>query len=452
MSLLEFAVRFRSALPFHLEPTASGRDEPLPRRQWLLRMTSGVIASLPATAAWASERRPAQAETGWWTWRGPLGRNIAASADFAPTSLSLEHLLWEVPVPGRGHSSPIVTDDAIYLTTADTAQGTQSILAFRREDGQPLWSDVVHRGGLPTQNHAKNTEATPTVAFNGSRLIALFYNSDALWLTCYATSGERLWQRVIGPYQPKTYKFGYGASPAIYGNTAIVVSDYDGASFMAAVDLQDGEIVWRIPRPGKQSYSSPIIAQLQGRDQLLLSGGDQIASYDPASGQRLWSAPATTMATCGTLVWDDHYVYGSGGYPDAQTACIRADGSGEVVWTNNQQCYAQSLLTTGGYLYAVTDQGIAYCWRGADGEVMWRQRLGGNYSSSPLLVGDRIFVLNERGEAFTFLATPDQYASLGHSKMGDEGFATPAVVGDTMYLRTAREASDGRQEYLLALR
>lgn len=392
------------------------------------------------------------AETGWWTWRGPLGRNIAAATAFAPTSLSREHLLWETPVPGRGHSSPIVSNEAIFLTTADPEQGTQSVLAYRCDNGQPLWSDVVHRGGLPSENHGKNTEASPTAAYDGSRLITLFYNSDALWLTAYTAGGERLWQRAVGPYRPQTYKFGYGASPALYADTVIVVSDYDGDSFLAAVSLSSGEQVWRVERYHQQSYSSPIIAHIQGRDQLLLSGGDRIASYDPASGRLLWSAPATTMATGGTVVWDDDYIYGSGGYPDAGTACVRADGSGEVVWTNGQQCYAQSLLAAGGFLYAVTDQGIAYCWRGADGEVMWRQRLGGNYSSSPLLVGERIFVLNERGEAFTFQATPERYTELGRGQVGDEGFATPAVVGDTMYLRTAREEPAGRQEYLLALR
>jgi len=406
----------------------------------------------PVASATGQRAVDAGAEAGWWTWRGPLGRSIAATDAFAPTSISAEHVLWQTPVPGRGHSSPIVTHDAIYLTTADTQQGTQSVLAFRRDDGRPLWSDVVHRGGLPTANHRKNSEASPTAAFDGSRLISLYYNSAALWLTAYTPDGERLWQREIGPYDPQTYKFGYGASPALYQDTAIVVSDYDGDSFMAAVSLSSGEPVWRVARHHQQSYSSPIIAHLQGRDQLLLSGGDMIASYDPASGALLWSAPATTMATCGTLVWDDDYIYGSGGYPDAQTACVRADGSGEVVWTNNQQCYAQSLLTTSGFLYAVTDQGIAYCWRGADGELMWRQRLGGNYSSSPLLVGDRIFVINEAGEAFTFRATPERYMELGRGQVGDEGFATPAVVGDTMYWRTARDEPAGRQEYLIALR
>src|SRR5690606_13736440 len=117
----------------------------------------------------AAQRGAASGAVGaWWSWRGPLGTNIAASAAFAPTALSDDHLLWQTPVPGRGHSSPVVSNDSIYLTTADTDQGTQSVLAFDRENGRLLWSQVAHRGGLPTENHRKNSEASPTAAFDGT--------------------------------------------------------------------------------------------------------------------------------------------------------------------------------------------------------------------------------------------------------------------------------------------
>lgn len=432
----------------------------LPRRDWMLAAAAGLAgttaalgrgAASPGRAAPAAMVGPG-AMTGWWTWRGPLGNNIAVSNEFARDTISDEAIHWQTPVPGRGHSSPIVTDEAIYLTSCDQAAGTQSVLAFDRRDGQPLWNEVVHQGGVPASNHRKNTEATPTAAFDGSRLLTIFYNADAVWATATSPAGERLWQRAVGPYAPIKYKFGYGASPTIYHETAIIVSDFDGESFLTALSMHDGSPVWRVDRHHYTNYSSPIVAHLAGRDQLLLSGGQKITSYDPASGQLLWSAPATATATCGTVVWDEDFIYASGGYPQSETACVAADGSGEVIWTNNQQCYAQSMLTTGGFLYAVTDQGIAYCWRGADGEVMWRHRLGGNYSSSPLLVGQRIYVFNERGQAFTFAATPERFESLGNGQLGDEVYATPAVVGDTLYLRVARDEPHGRQEYLIAVR
>jgi outer membrane protein assembly factor BamB len=433
------------------------RGAAISRRDWLggavLAAGTLVAAGTGSALLQASQpQRDSGAAANWWTWRGPLGNNIAASSEFASKAISLDRVHWQSAVAGRGHSSPIVTDQAIFLTSADTAQGTQSVLAYNRDDGKLLWSQVVHRGGLPRENHRKNTEASPTAAFDGSRLLTAFYNSDAIWVTAFSPHGERIWQRSIGPYVPKGYKYGYAASPAIYQDTAIIIADFDGPSFLTAISLQDGKPVWRVDRHHQTSYSSPIVAKVAGRDQLLLSGGGRLISYDPADGTVLWNAPATAKATCGTVVWDAENVYASGGYPESETVCVRGDGSERVVWTNNSKCYEQSMLASGGYVYAVTDQGIAHCWRGSDGQLMWRQRLGGNYSASPLLVGQTIYAFSEQGESFAFAATPERFVSIGSDRIGDEVFATPSVVGDTMYLRVARSEPAGRQEYLLAVR
>lgn len=444
----------RSQLRFDI-----GHVVPIRRRTWL----GGVAAAGATTAATlavgggqapafaAAGGRPG-AESGWWTWRGPNGNNIAATDAFKQTVLSRENVAWQTPVPGRGHSSPIVTDDAIYLTTADTKAGTQSLLAFERRNGKALWNQTVHRGGLPKENHRKNTEASSTVAFDGQRVIATFYNSDALWVSAYAPDGKLVWQKSMGRYYPDRFKYGYAASPAIYNDTAVIIGEFDGPAFMTAIALETGEAVWRIERPNSTSFSSPIVANVGGRDQLLVSGQSHVTSYNPASGELLWSAPGTAMATCGTVVWDKQNVYASGGFPQSQTVAVRADGSNQVVWQNGQKCYEQSMLCHDGHVYAVTDQGVAYCWRCTDGEVMWRERLGGNYSSSPILVGNTIHVFNEACEAFAFEANPRMFFSRGRGKLGDEAFATPSVVGNTMYMRIARNEGTTRQEYLLAIR
>lgn len=390
--------------------------------------------------------------TQWWTWRGPLGNNIAPEGCSAPTVYSDERIAWATPVPGRGHASPIIAGGNIYLTTADKSAGTQSVLAYSQRDGRLLWNQTVHQGGLPTENHPKNTEASCSVAFDGERLMCAFYNSSAIWLTAYSPSGKMLWQESIGAYNPQTYKYGYAASPTIYKGNVIVVGDYDGESFLAAHDCATAKVAWKVPRKHVMSFSSPIVAKISGRDQLLLSGGDAITSYDPNNGETLWNTPALTMATCGTLVWEDNLVFGSGGYPKAQTACVVADGSGQVVWSNPQKCYEQSMLLVAGHVYAVTDAGIAHCWRAKDGEMMWRERLGGDYSSSPVLVGDAIHVFNEQGQGFAFKATPERYESLGGGKIADDVFPTPSVVGDTMYLRLGKNRAGVRQEYLVALK
>lgn len=392
------------------------------------------------------------AEREWWTWRGPTGNGIAAAGSSAPTKYSKSQIAWAAPVPGRGHSSPIVAGNQIYITTADKTVGTQSVLAYSRRQGKPLWSQVVHRGGIPAENHGKNTEATPSVAFDGERIIASFYNSSAVWLSAVSPSGKTLWQQAVGHYDPQQFKYGYAASPALYADTVIVVGDYDGQSFLAAHDRASGKRVWKTSRRNVTSFSSPIVTQIAGRDQLLISGGEAIDSYDPQTGDPLWSAKALTTATCGTVVWDGDLVFASGGYPKSETAAARADGSAEVVWTNPQKCYEQSLLAFDGFVYAVTDAGVAHCWRAADGETMWRERLGGQYSSSPVLAGGVIHVFNEQGQGFAFKANPTRYESVGGGKLADDVFATPSVVGDTMYLRLASLQTGKRQEYLVALR
>ncbi len=388
----------------------------------------------------------------WWSWRGPKGNNHALGDATLPTSIATASPSWSVDLPGRGHSTPILFGDALFVTTADKAAGTQSVVAVSR-GGKTLWSQTIHRGGVPTENHRKNTEASPTMAADGEALFAAFYNSGGIQLTKLTTAGSILWQREAGKYNPQRYQYGYAASPLIYGDTVIVIGDYDGDAFLCALDRDSGRTRWKIKRPGKLSFSSPIVANVAGREQLLLSGTDMVAAYDPSGGELLWKVPgATTMATCGTMVWDGNLVFASGGFPEAETVCIAADGSGRVLWSNNAKCYEQSMLAHRGHLYAVTDNGIAYCWRGDDGRTMWRQRIGGRYSSSPLLVGDAIVVFNEAGTGFAFAATPERFDLRSESKFGDEVFASPIFVGDTMYLRVAVSSGGRRQEKLLAFR
>ena len=192
-------------------------------------------------------------------------------------------------------------------------------------------------------------------------------------------------------------------------------------------------------------------AAVTGSDPLVvLSGLDQVAGYDPKTGKRRWSVPATTMATCGTVVWAGDLVFASGGYPGPGTFAVHADGSG-VAWKNSVKCYEQSLLVVGEHLYAVSDNGVAYCWRCADGREAWKARLGGRYSASPVLVGDRIVVAGESGAVSVFAADPERFTLLGRSQLGDSVFATPAVVGDRAFFRYADGAGADRQEYLLCV-
>ncbi|HEV7224399.1 MAG TPA: PQQ-binding-like beta-propeller repeat protein [Pirellulales bacterium] len=178
--------------------------------------------------------------------------------------------------------------------------------------------------------HPKNTHATSTIACDGQRLFVTFFNHEAIQTAALGLDGKLAWEQVAGPFNPRLFQYGYGPSPTLYDETVIVAAEYDGDSFVAALDRRTGERVWRTPRPFNITFSTPVVAHVSGQDQLLMSGANQVVSYNPKTGAELWSAPGTTAATCGTMVWDGDIVVASGGYPKAQTLAIRADGGGQM--------------------------------------------------------------------------------------------------------------------------
>jgi hypothetical protein len=430
---------------------------------WLLGCSPGSLSGEPvvkAVAAAAADEREQgigdfpqlNAKRDWPWWRGPERNGAAASSASPPVKFGdKENVLWKTPIPGRGHSSPVVVGERIYLTTADESKQTQSVLALDRGSGELVWIKEISQGGFPERIHGKNTHATPTVACDGQRLFVTFFHHDAIELAALDLEGKVLWRKTAGPYRPSRYEYGYAPSPVLYRGTVIVVSEFDGESFLAAFRREDGGQAWRSPRPSNISYSSPAIAFVAGRDQLLLSGADQIASYDPNSGKLLWSTPGTTAATCGTMVWDGDIVFASGGYPKSETIAVRADGSGQVLWRNSQKCYEQSMLAHDGHLYALTDNGIAYCWRAADGKEMWKRRLAGPVSASPVLAGGHIYWANEAGTMYVFRPNPKQFELMEETRLGDEAFASPAVSGGQLFLRVAIRSGGRRQELLYCL-
>jgi outer membrane protein assembly factor BamB len=391
-------------------------------------------------------------ERDWPWWRGPLRNGIAPTRGTPPTTWDQsEHVVWKTPVPGRGHSSPIVVAGQVLLSTADEQRQTKSVLAFDRQTGTLRWETIVGRGGFPNRNHHKNTEATPTLASDGERIFAVFFHHRAIHVTALDLNGRQLWTKTVGPFDPRMYEYGYAPSPVLYRDRVIVSAEYDGDSAITALDRASGRVLWTTPRPRQISFSSPVVAWVAGRDQLLLSGGEKIVSYDPETGNRLWEAAGTTAATCGTVVWERDIVVASGGYPGSETVAMRADGTGSVVWKNSQKCYEQSMLAYAGYVYALTDGGILYCWRLSDGQEMWRQRLQGPVSASPILAGGHIYWANERGTWYVFRPNPERFELVAENQLGDEGFASPAAVGNELYIRAASREGNARQEFLYRL-
>ncbi|CAK9037474.1 Dehydrogenase [Durusdinium trenchii] len=392
----------------------------------------------------------------WPQWRGPSGQNHAATGATAPEKWSAEeNLAWNTPIPGRGHSSPVIVGERIYLTTCDEQAETQSLLVLDRKTGELLTQTVAHQGKLPPRIHGNNTHASPTVACDGKNVFALFNNDLACWITKFDLDGKQVWQKRIAPFDPQQFRFGFGSSPILVDGLLVFSTEFDGdGSGVYGIDTNSGEEVWHIARPESLSYSTPIPAKLDGKTQLVMSGNDRIASYDPKTGRELWSTPGSTKATCGTMVWDTerNLAFASGGYPGSFTLAVRGTGDHDIVWEKGQpRCYEQSLLLVDGNLFALADNGIAFCLRGEDGETMWRERLDGPVSASPIYVDGKVYVTNEEATTFVFRASPAGFELVAENKLGDECFATTTPVDGRLYHRYAVRRDGQRQEYLAAI-
>lgn len=409
-----------------------------------------AAAWLPWLLAWSLSQPAAVLGADWLQWRGPNGTNTAAPGQRIPTEWSPEkNVVWRADVPGRGHASPLVVGDLVVLETADEASGTQSVVAFSRHDGALAWQTAISTGGLPPL-HRKNTHASSTAASDGRRIFVTFCHHEKIEVAALDLTGKVVWRVDAGTFHPRAYEYGYAASPTIHGDTLIVSADSDTAAWIRAFRLADGTQVWSQDRPRSLNWGSPIVARVAGRDQLLLSGSRMIAAYDPATGAPLWNTPCLTLATCGTCVWDDGLVFASGGFPDSETVAVRADGSG-VVWKNRVKCYEQSLLVTGGHVYAFSDQGVFFCWDAKTGTERWKQRLGGPVSASPLLVGDLILATNEAGTTWVIRADPARYHEVARNQLGESGFASIVAVDGRLFIRTSTGDGTDRRESLFCV-
>ena len=388
------------------------------------------------------------AETDWPWWRGPNRNGESSSKQSPPRAWSIdENVLWKAPIVGRGYGSPIVFKNMVVLQTANEDAGSQMVIALDRDSGSVLWETVVHKSGGMRKN-PKSTAASNTAAWDGERILVNFANSDAVFLTCLDVEGKQLWQREICKYVEHQ---GYGSSPLLYQSLVIVNGDNKNGGALVALDRKSGEEVWRRPRPTKPNYPSPVVLRIAGRDQLVMTGCDLVTSLDPLTGNTLWEVEGATTECVTSTVTDGERVFTSGGYPKNHISAVRADGSNKIDWESKDRVYVPSLLCRDGYLYGILDAGVAACWKSDTGKEVWRSRLGGTFSSSPVLVGDTIYATNEAGETFLFKANAEAFELIGSNKLGDEVLATPVIVGSKIYYRASVVVNDKRQEFLYCI-
>lgn len=396
---------------------------------------------------------PSVPASDWPWWRGPQRNGmISATPDQDPPVdfADSRSVKWTVDVPGRAHGSACVAGDRVFLPSADETAKTQSIHGFDRATGRLLWTTVVHRDGMTQKSNRKESWASATPACDGERVYMSFVHGDAVFTTALGLDGKQLWQTRISEF---VIHQGYGASPAVWEDLVIVAADSKGPAggAVCGLDRKTGAVVWKKAREAKPNYTSPIILEAAGRTQLFLSGLDKVTSLDPRDGRVLWETAGATTECVTSTVTDGKRIFTSGGYPKNHVAAILADGSGTVAWESKERVYVPSMLVREGHLFAVLDSGVAACWDAATGTEKWKERLGGTFSASPVMVNDRVYAANESGELFVFRVAPDRMELLGRHKIADEIFATPSIADGRIYLRVAFLEGERRAEKLLCL-
>jgi outer membrane protein assembly factor BamB len=404
-----------------------------------------IHASPDAVRASPAVQQPAPDD--WPCWRGTHGDGKAATSDLPLNWSATENVAWKSAVPGRGHSSPIVWRDRVFLTTADEQGQVQSLLCFRRETGEPLWNTPLHQGAF-LACHPKNSHASPTPACDGQHVYVPYLAEDALWVAAVELDGRLAWKTRVGPF---VSEWGYGSSPVLYRNLILVAADNKGnrlahltavTSYLAALDGRTGAIVWRVGRPRLHSYGTPVVGTVAGRPQLVLGGAEKVTSYDPATGEELWSSRWPAKRSAGSIALAPDRIFASTTTFDPEIVCVRADGSGDV--TDSHVLWRQrrgaadipSPLYHDGHLYVVNDKGVALCLHADTGKIVWQERLGGAFSASPLLAGDRIYATAEDGTTYVFRAAP-RYELLATNALGESVLASPIPAGGRLLLRGA---------------
>ena len=429
----------QSFSPNHLAP-----DSLILFRRVAAAICAGLIFVLTVSAASAA----ADPAMDWPAWRGPTRDGLAASGQNPPVFWSeAEGVLWKTAIPGRGHGSPTVVGDRIYLATADRVKQSQSVLCLDRHTGKIVWQTEVHSGQADPGKHANSSAASSTVAYDGERVLINFLNGGAVQTTALDLNGQVLWQRKICDYV--THQ-GFASSPVVHASLVLVSADHKGGGVIVGLDRKTGRVVWSESRPKLPNYTTPAVVQTGGRTQMILAGCNLLTSLDPWTGKKLWEVNGSTEECVGSVVTDGVRVFAGGGYPKNHVAAMMADGSGTVAWQNNTRVYVPSMIAKAGHLYAVLDSGVAVCWNSDTGEELWKERLGGDFFASPVMVDDRIYASNVGGKTFVFEATPRSFKILAQNQLGDEAYASPVICGGRIYLRVAKRG-ESRQEFLYCI-
>lgn len=408
----------------------------------------------------------------WRQFRGPDGQGRAEARNLPVTWSETENVQWKTAVPGRGWSSPVYADGKIWLTTGVEKSLTPEALQKQKltklafnpmakemslvesvslravsidaDNGKVLTDTELMTVKEPPGIHTLNSFASPTPVLDGQLLICHF---GELGTACLDTTTQRImWSTVL----PAAHAVGAGSSPIVYGDLVIIPCDGTDQQYIVALNKLTGKEVWKTKRPRMsgflgdfhKAFSSPLVVNVKGVDQVVIPGAQWFASYDPVTGKEIWRVrhgDGFSNSSCPVSSGD--LVCIASGVGKTNLFAIRLDGTGDVTkshvaWKIGKQIpVISSPVIVDRQIYYVNDQGVASSANLSDGTVLWTKRIAGNYSASPLAADGKIYFSSQDGKT-TVIAPGSEYHELAVNGLQGQLMASPVVLDDSLLLRT----------------
>jgi outer membrane protein assembly factor BamB len=401
-----------------------------PLRETLLVASFAALLQVPAGAD--SEN--------WDRFRGPNGAGQSDAAGI-PTEWTSENVLWRQPLPGIGHSSPVVWNDRLFVMSGDPATGNQILLAINALSGAPLWQ---RRFESPKYSmHQFNSFASSTPAVDDKQVYAMWLADGRIKLAALTHGGDEVWSCDAGPFGEK---HGFGKSPIVVDDLVIVATDSEAESAIVAFERANGKVRWRLPRPsGTAAFASPCLLDSSAEQKLLLtlSTAAGLTAIDVGTGRVVWegltdAVPLRCVSSpivAGGLVFISSGVGGNGKFLVAARPGTSQSGPTEVYRLQQSIPNVPTPVVADDLLFLWHDRGTVSCYDVSTGKRHFLERVGGNFHSSPLRIGDRIFCASREGEMVVLAAERD-FKVLARNALDEPCHATPAVAHDRLYVRT----------------
>ena len=371
----------------------------------------------------------------WPSFRGPGSNGHAINAN-PPLNWNVENgnnILWKTEIPKPGMNSPVVWEDKLFLTGAD--ESSRQIYCFDTDTGTLLWKhDAQNIPDSPSENELPEvmedtTLAAPTMTTDGRYAAAIFATGD---LVCVNMQGKRVWAKNLGI---PDNSYGHASSLISYENLLFVQYDQKTNSRLLAFELPTGDPAWQVTRT-EISWSSPILIDNNGRMELILTNCESVDSYDPKTGQLLWHVKCLSGEVASSSAYANGIVFVGNEYSIASAIDISNHNSEpNIIWQWDEILpNASSLLANDDYLIIPSSYGIVDCLNVKNGEVLWEHEFDDGFYSSPILVNDHVYIIEIPGVMRVF-KMDQKFELLGTSALGERIYATPAFVGDRIYIR-----------------